>query len=100
MKNLVDALERMREANEDFNGSMTDLDQQMRSLRARMVAFDRKMEHLGRNVGYVGDQSRSLVAIMDRAISNESVSQDDPVIQRAICRIGAGEKPLSKPRSA
>lgn len=88
MKNLTDAIERMREVHEDFNGTISDLDNEMRILRARLTAYDRKMRLLGRDIGQVGRLSRSLADIMDGAIRHDDASIDDDVSPREHRRIG------------
>ncbi len=88
MKSLTEAIERMREVHEDFNGTISDLDHQMQALRARLTAFDRKMGILGREIGQVGRLSRSLAGIMDDAISHDDTSIEDDVSPREHRRIG------------
>lgn len=100
MKTLTDAIERMRETQEEFNGTISDLDHEMRALRARMVAFDRKMGRLGRLVGQVGDQSRSLADTMTVAAGRDGDLEDAPPTQREIYRYGLDEEHPSSRRRA
>lgn len=66
-QNLLRALEDFRTNMEEFQGNMIDLRHEMRSMSARVKAFNRKTSEIDRGVTALGEKSRELATLMDRA---------------------------------